>query len=37
MAMRDTGIEVELGSGVAAAQAHFRDGRQAKIKQVAAE
>ena len=37
MAMRDTGIEVELGSGVAAAQAHFRDGTQAKIKQVAAE
>src|SRR6516165_4396805 len=37
MAMRDNGIEVELGSGVAAAQAHFRDGVQAKIKQVAAE
>ena len=37
MAMRDTGIEVDLGSGVAAAQAHFRDGMQAKIKQVAAE
>ena len=37
MAMRDTGIEVELGSGVAAAQAEFRDGIQAKIKQVAAE
>ena len=37
MAMRDTGIEVELGSGVAAAQAHFCDGMQAKIKQVAAE
>jgi alanine-glyoxylate transaminase/serine-glyoxylate transaminase/serine-pyruvate transaminase len=37
MAMRDTGIEIELGSGVAAAQAHFRDGMQAKIKQVAAE
>ena len=37
MAMRDTGIEVELGSGVAAAQAEFRDGVQAKIKQVAAE
>jgi alanine-glyoxylate transaminase/serine-glyoxylate transaminase/serine-pyruvate transaminase len=37
MAMRDTGIEVELGSGVAAAQSHFRDGMQAKIKQVAAE
>jgi hypothetical protein len=37
MAMRDTGIEVELGSGVAAAQVEFRDGMQAKIKQVAAE
>jgi len=37
MAMRDTGIEVELGSGVAAAQAHFRDGVHAKIKQIAAE
>jgi alanine-glyoxylate transaminase/serine-glyoxylate transaminase/serine-pyruvate transaminase len=37
MAMRDTGIEVDLGSGVAAAQSHFRDGTQAKIKQVAAE
>jgi alanine-glyoxylate transaminase/serine-glyoxylate transaminase/serine-pyruvate transaminase len=37
MAMRDTGIDVELGSGVAAAQAEFRDGMQAKIKQVAAE
>jgi len=37
MAMRDTGIGVELGSGVAAAQAEFRDGMQAKIKQVAAE
>src|SRR5262245_35836639 len=37
MAMRDTGIEVELGSGVAAAQAEFRDCTQAKIKQVAAE
>jgi alanine-glyoxylate transaminase/serine-glyoxylate transaminase/serine-pyruvate transaminase len=37
MAMRDTGIEVELGSGVAAAQARFRGGMQAKVKQVAAE
>jgi len=37
MAMRDIGIEIELGSGVAAAQAEFRDGVQAKIKQVAAE
>ena len=37
MAMRDTGIEVELGSGVAAAQAEFCDGMQAKLKRVAAE
>ena len=37
MAMRDTDIEVDLGSGVAAAQAHFRGSIQAKIKQVAAE
>ena len=37
MAMRDVGIEVELGSGVGAAQAHFRGGMQAKVKQVAAE
>jgi alanine-glyoxylate transaminase/serine-glyoxylate transaminase/serine-pyruvate transaminase len=37
MAMRDTGIEVEPGSGVVAAQAHFRGGMQAKVKQVAAE
>ncbi len=29
MAMRDVGIEVELGSGVAAAQAQFRDVAQA--------
>jgi alanine-glyoxylate transaminase / serine-glyoxylate transaminase / serine-pyruvate transaminase len=35
MAMRDIGIEVELGSGVAAAQAHFRGG--AELRQVAAE
>ncbi len=35
MAMRDNGIEVELGSGVAAAQAHFRGG--AELRQVAAE
>ena len=35
MAMRDVGIEVELGSGVGAAQAHFRGGMQAK--RVAAE
>ncbi|MGD0531686.1 MAG: aminotransferase class V-fold PLP-dependent enzyme [Methyloceanibacter sp.] len=37
MAMRDVGIEVELGSGVGAAQAHFGGGMQAKVKQVAAE
>jgi alanine-glyoxylate transaminase/serine-glyoxylate transaminase/serine-pyruvate transaminase len=37
MAMRDTGIEVELGSGVAAAQEHYRGAKQAKVKQVAAE
>jgi alanine-glyoxylate transaminase / serine-glyoxylate transaminase / serine-pyruvate transaminase len=37
MAMRDTGIEVELASGVGAAQEHFRGGMQAKVKQVAAE
>jgi alanine-glyoxylate transaminase/serine-glyoxylate transaminase/serine-pyruvate transaminase len=35
LAMRDTGIEVEFGSGVAAAQAHFRGA--AKVAQVAAE
>ncbi|MGB6428327.1 MAG: aminotransferase class V-fold PLP-dependent enzyme [Methyloceanibacter sp.] len=35
MAMRDTGIEVELGSGVAAAQAHFRGGAQ--LSRIAAE
>jgi alanine-glyoxylate transaminase/serine-glyoxylate transaminase/serine-pyruvate transaminase len=31
MAMRDIGIEVELGSGVAAAQAQFRDAAQLKV------
>jgi alanine-glyoxylate transaminase/serine-glyoxylate transaminase/serine-pyruvate transaminase len=31
MAMRDVGIEVELGSGVAAAQAQFRDAAQLKV------
>ncbi len=30
MAMRDVGIEIELGSGVAAAQAHFRGAQAAK-------
>ncbi len=37
MSMRDAGIEIELGSGVAAAQAHFRGAAQAKEKKVAAE
>ena len=37
MAMRDVGIEVELGSGVGAAQAHFRGAQAAKEKKVAAE
>jgi alanine-glyoxylate transaminase/serine-glyoxylate transaminase/serine-pyruvate transaminase len=36
MAMRDVGVEVALGSGVGAAQTHFR-GAQAKEKKVAAE
>src|SRR4029078_8356536 len=31
MAMRDVGIEVEFGSGVAAAQAEFRDAAQLKV------
>jgi alanine-glyoxylate transaminase / serine-glyoxylate transaminase / serine-pyruvate transaminase len=37
MAMRDVGIDVALGSGVAAAQAHFRGAAQAREKKVAAE
>jgi len=37
MAMRDVGIEVELGSGVGAAQAQFRGAAQAKEKKLAAE
>jgi alanine-glyoxylate transaminase / serine-glyoxylate transaminase / serine-pyruvate transaminase len=37
MAMRDVGIEVELGSGVAAAQAEFRGATQARETKVAAE
>jgi alanine-glyoxylate transaminase/serine-glyoxylate transaminase/serine-pyruvate transaminase len=37
MAMRDVGIEVELGSGVAAAQAQFRGAQAAREKKVAAE
>ncbi|HET6378370.1 MAG TPA: aminotransferase class V-fold PLP-dependent enzyme [Methylocella sp.] len=32
MAMRDVGIDIELGSGVAAAQAHFRSTIMAKEK-----
>jgi alanine-glyoxylate transaminase/serine-glyoxylate transaminase/serine-pyruvate transaminase len=37
MAMRDVGIEVELGSGVAAAQAAFRDTETATETRIAAE
>jgi alanine-glyoxylate transaminase/serine-glyoxylate transaminase/serine-pyruvate transaminase len=38
MAMNDIGIEVELGSGVAAAQAEFRGGAEVREQQkVAAE
>ncbi len=37
MAMRDVGIEVELGSGVGAAQAHFRGAQAAKEAKIAAE
>jgi alanine-glyoxylate transaminase/serine-glyoxylate transaminase/serine-pyruvate transaminase len=37
MAMRDVGIEVELGSGVAAAQAAFRDAARATETRIAAE
>jgi alanine-glyoxylate transaminase/serine-glyoxylate transaminase/serine-pyruvate transaminase len=37
MAMRDVGIEVELGSGVAAAQATFADGVTATKTRIAAE
>jgi hypothetical protein len=37
MAMNDVGIEVELGSGVAAAQAEFRDSTRAREAKVAAE
>jgi hypothetical protein len=37
MAMRDVGIEVELGSGVAAAQAHFRGAQATTETKVAAE
>jgi alanine-glyoxylate transaminase/serine-glyoxylate transaminase/serine-pyruvate transaminase len=37
MAMRDVGIEVELGSGVVAAQAEFRGASQARETKIAAE
>jgi alanine-glyoxylate transaminase / serine-glyoxylate transaminase / serine-pyruvate transaminase len=37
MAMRDVGIEVELGSGVAAAQTAFRDAETATETRIAAE
>jgi alanine-glyoxylate transaminase/serine-glyoxylate transaminase/serine-pyruvate transaminase len=37
MAMRDVGIEIELGSGVAAAQAQFEGAAQAKQTKIAAE
>ncbi len=37
MAMRDVGIDVALGSGVAAAQKSFRGAAEAKEKKVAAE
>ncbi|MGA7458112.1 MAG: aminotransferase class V-fold PLP-dependent enzyme [Methyloceanibacter sp.] len=37
MAMRDVGIEVELGSGVAAAQAEFQTASQGRETKVAAE
>jgi len=37
VARRDVGIEIELGSGVAAAQSHFRGTQAAKEAKVAAE
>jgi alanine-glyoxylate transaminase / serine-glyoxylate transaminase / serine-pyruvate transaminase len=37
MAMRDVGIEVELGSGVAAAQAQFESSAQGRETKIAAE
>jgi alanine-glyoxylate transaminase / serine-glyoxylate transaminase / serine-pyruvate transaminase len=37
MAMNDIGIEVELGSGVAAAQAQFRGATQVREQRIAAE
>jgi alanine-glyoxylate transaminase / serine-glyoxylate transaminase / serine-pyruvate transaminase len=37
MAMNDIGIEVELGSGVAAAQARFRGAQMREQKRIAAE
>ncbi len=35
MAMRDIGIPVELGSGVAAAQAHYREAMSASAREAA--
>jgi hypothetical protein len=37
MAMRDIGIDVELGSGVAAAQAQFQGTAQGRETKIAAE
>jgi alanine-glyoxylate transaminase / serine-glyoxylate transaminase / serine-pyruvate transaminase len=37
MAMNDVGIEVELGSGVGAAQAQFRAAAKARVEKIAAE
>jgi alanine-glyoxylate transaminase/serine-glyoxylate transaminase/serine-pyruvate transaminase len=37
MAMNDVGIEVELGSGVAAAQAEFRGNARRPEAKIAAE
>jgi len=37
MAMRDVGIDVQLGSGVAAAQGHFRATVMAKEKKLTEE
>ncbi len=35
MAMRDVGIQIELGSGVAAAQAHYREANSASARKAA--
>ena len=37
MAMRDVGIDIQLGSGVAAAQAHFRSTVMLKEKKPTAQ